>query len=231
MLTLQVAQKGPAHHPNTDIGNIRINHVGNALSAYIDAAFATKPSAWDRYVGGDDDALTTDQKRGAFIFFGKGRCAVCHSGPHFSDFQFHSLAIPQNRVGKHARNVDYGRASATSRGQDRFKFRTPPLCNVALSTPYGHNGVFASISAIVEHHLNPIPKLCAAQQTEPAEAAHVGRVLASRSNMLAEMGLLGSRDVDLLVSFLTALSSPTQMSDALAIPASVPSGNQSFFRR
>ena len=107
-------------YPSVALEQIQIRHIGNALSAYIGAAFATKRAPWDHYIAGDQKAITEDQKRGAIVFYGKGRCAVCHSGTHFTDFKFHGLAIPQLRVGKHTRNIDYGRAAATSRPEDRL---------------------------------------------------------------------------------------------------------------
>lgn len=87
----------------------------------------------------DRRAMTPTQKQGALVFFGKGRCAVCQSGQEFSDFGFHSLAVPQLSVAKHGAFVDYGRANATSRGVDRYKFRTAPLRNVRQTGPWGHN--------------------------------------------------------------------------------------------
>jgi cytochrome c peroxidase len=98
-----------AAYPGVGLAKMKITHVGNALSAYIAAAFELSEAPWDRYVKGDTSALTADQKKGAILFFGKGRCAVCHSGAQFSDFRFHALAVPQHRVGKHTRSTDYGR--------------------------------------------------------------------------------------------------------------------------
>ena len=220
-----------AAYPDVPPKDFRIHHIGNALSAYIATAFELQAAPWDRYVKGDLDALTTAQKRGAIIFFGKGRCAVCHSGPQFSDFRFHGLAIPQLRVGKHASHIDYGRAAATSRGEDRFAFRTPPLRNVSNTPPWGHNGVFTSLESVIEHHVNPVPALYRAQQQFPEEAAHAGRLLGFRSSILAEIAPLSKQDIGLLVQFLNALSSPTMMSDAVAIPKDVPSGDKQFLRR
>lgn len=218
-------------YPDISLAGVRIQHVGNALSAYIATAFELSPAAWDRYVMGDTSALTPAQKKGAVLFFGKGRCAVCHNGTQFSDFRFHALAVPQYRVGKHARHTDYGRAAATSRGEDRFAFRTPPLRNVADTAPWGHNGIFTSLASVIEHHVNPVPALYAAQMQSPDEAAHAGQLLGFRSPILAEMSPLSKKDIDLLIQFLASLSSPTVMSDDVALPADVPSGKREFIRR
>src|SRR5262249_31258198 len=54
----------------------------------------------DRFARGIPGALTTEQKKGALIFFGKGRCVECHavageSNEMFSDFQQHVIGVPQ----------------------------------------------------------------------------------------------------------------------------------------
>jgi cytochrome c peroxidase len=218
-------------YPGTALNEFRIHHVGNALAAYIGAAFELKPAPWDWYVAGATSALTAEQKQGAFIFFGKGRCVVCHSGTQFSDFRFHGLAVPQMRVGKHNRYIDYGRASATSRGEDRFAFRTPPLRNVTETFPWGHNGIFSSLDAVIGHHVNPVPMLYKAQQEDSEEAANAGRLLGFRSPILAEMAPLSKAEIGLLVKFLKALTSETVMPDSEALPATVPSGDRSFVRK
>jgi cytochrome c peroxidase len=213
-------------YPNTI--NYDITHIGNALSAYISVAFETQSSAWDEYLQGDDTAISSDQKQGAMIFFGKGRCAVCHAGTQFSDFKYHGLAVPQLSVGKHGGYLDYGRAKATGRADDRFLFRTPPLRNVTRTGPWGHNGIFTTVEDAVEHHFNPVPLLYLAQQNRPREAEQAGRLLAFRSDTLAHIYPVSREDVKLLVSFLSSLESNTVMADEQALPSSVPSGMNQF---
>src|SRR5690606_877005 len=167
-------------------------------------------------------------KQGAFIFFGRGRCAVCHTGTQFSDFNYHGLAVPQLDVGKHGGYLDYGRAKATGRAVDRFSFRTPPLRNVTKTGPWGHNVIFTSLEQAIEHHYNPVPLLYRAQQGRPREAQLSGRLLRYRSSTLAEMYPITQEDVGLLISFLKSLESDTVMTTEQALPASVPSGMNQF---
>lgn len=218
-------------YPGATVEAIRIAHVGNALAAYIGAAFELQPAPWDQYVAGNLRSISAEEKRGALLFYGKGRCAVCHSGTQFSDFDFHGLAVPQLSVGKHGAFLDYGRAGATSRGVDRFKFRTPPLRNVSETGPWGHNGVFMNLSQVIEHHFNPVPALHKAQQSHPETSQHSGRLLSQRSPLLGEMSPLSASEVRELVAFLKALRSPTVMSDELALPKSIPSGDNQFIVR
>lgn len=213
-------------YPNDD--QYDITHIGNSLSEYIDYAFRTKASDFDKYVAGDNDALTSRQKSGAMVFYGKGRCAVCHSGQYFTDFQFHSLSIPQLGVGKNGPFLDYGRANATGISKDRFLFRTPSLRNVSKTGPWGHNGAFISLKEAIVHHFNPIPLLYMAQKENPGEARVSSLLLQNRSPILAEIFPVNERDVNNLIYFLEALSSSYQVKDNVAIPKQVPSMKNNF---
>jgi len=77
------------------IQEFELSDVGNALASFIAKDINCHPSTWQKYLSGDKTALTNDQKKGALLFFGKGRCAYCHSGNLFSDFKYHSIATPQ----------------------------------------------------------------------------------------------------------------------------------------
>ncbi len=220
-----------AAYPQKEIAELNVTDIGNALAAYIGFAFELKSAPWDDYVRGDTDALSISQKRGALLFFGKGRCVVCHNGEQFSDFGFHGLAIPQLEIGKHGAYQDYGRAGATSLPEDRFKFRTPPLRNVVQTGPWGHNGVFATLEGAIEHHINPVPLLYKAQMQFPNEAQNAGRLIAARSPLLAEIGQLTIDEIALLTEFLKSINSETVVSDELALPSRVPSGDNQFIRR
>ena len=49
-----------------------------------EATLVSDQTPFDRYMDGDDRALTTEQERGMKVFYGKGNCAGCHAGPEFS---------------------------------------------------------------------------------------------------------------------------------------------------
>ena len=58
---------------------------------------------------------------------------------------------------------DVGRMGETDRVEDAYRFRTPMLRNVALTAPYGHNGAFPTLEAIIRHHVDPEASLRAWQ--------------------------------------------------------------------
>lgn len=139
-----------AKFDSAGIENPTLVEAGNALAAFI-AKKNTPciPSPWEKYLSGDTFAISDRQKTGAITFFGKGRCAACHSGALFSDFKFHSLGLPQGNIGPYMHGQDTGRAMVTYALEDRFQFRTPPLIRVSKTGPYGHNGEFSSLKDIV----------------------------------------------------------------------------------
>ncbi|OZG69799.1 cytochrome C peroxidase [Hahella sp. CCB-MM4] len=118
-------------------------------------------SAWQRYLQGDQNALSDEQKRGAILFFtrasdGGAGCGACHNGPTFSDGRHHTVAFPQFGPGKgDGQNDDFGRERVTGDPDDRYRYRTPSLLNVALTAPYGHGGAYQTLEQVVRHYIAP----------------------------------------------------------------------------
>jgi cytochrome c peroxidase len=112
------------------------------------------------------NALTAEQKKGGLLFFGAAKCVECHqvSGPSnemFSDFTDHVIGVPQitPQTGNvtfdgPARNEDFGLEQVTGAADDRYKFRTSPIRNVALQPAFFHNGAFTRLEDAVRHHLD-----------------------------------------------------------------------------
>jgi cytochrome c peroxidase len=66
---------------------------GKAIAAY-ERLLVSRNAPWDRFVAGDDDAISQDAIRGYKLFVGKAYCINCHSGPFFSDNKMHSIKVP-----------------------------------------------------------------------------------------------------------------------------------------
>ena len=141
---------------------LHITDIAQALTAFITFEFRSTDSPFDAFLAGDDNALTNDQLRGMALFHGKAGCAVCHSGPFQTDHRFHAIAVPQIGPGKThgpAGIADHGRGAITGAPQDRYRFRTPSLRNVALTAPYGHSGAYRDLEDMIRHHLDPATAL------------------------------------------------------------------------
>lgn len=98
--------------------------------------------------------LTETEKRGLQLFVTEhdperglrgADCFHCHGGMLFTDHQFHDNGLDLDKA-------DTGRMAVTGNEQDRGKFKTPSLRNVALRAPYMHDGRFATLEEVVEHY-------------------------------------------------------------------------------
>ncbi|MEC3863143.1 cytochrome c peroxidase [Mesobacterium sp. TK19101] len=220
---------------------VTIVEIANALAAFIGTEWRNHDSPFDAYLAGDTAALTSQEKQGMMVFYGKGNCAACHSGPLLSDHDFHALALPQFGPGKIRRfdlqPRDVGRMGESDDLADAYRFRTPMLRNVALTAPYGHNGAYPTLDGIVRHHADPLAALTA---WDPALAdlpkadwlAPVDFIVMQDSREMQRLSQttditrlpLSERDVADLVSFLKALTGQTATKRPLGRPATVPSG-------
>ena len=124
----------------------------------------------DRFARGDRKAMTTPEKEGALLFFGKAGCVQCHSvsgqsNEMFSDFQMHVIGVPQIApfFGVGHGNVifdglgqdeDFGLEQVTGNPADRYKFRSTPLRNASLQAAFFHNGAFRRLEDAIRHHLD-----------------------------------------------------------------------------
>jgi cytochrome c peroxidase len=77
----------------------------------------------------------------------QAKCASCHAEPLFTDFSFRNTGLPLNTSLK-----DMGRMRITGKREDSLKFKVPSLRNIALTAPYGHDGRFFSIGAVIDHY-------------------------------------------------------------------------------
>ena len=125
--------------------DVTLDHIANAVAAF-ERTVITTDSPFDRYVRGDDQALTALEKQGLEIFNGKGHCTACHWGGNFSDGRFHNLAVTPTDLAK----PDVGRFEITKDQADMGKFKSPTVRDVSLRAPYMHNGSEKTLEEVVE---------------------------------------------------------------------------------
>ena len=206
--------------------------------------FATAPI--DRFARGQKNAMTDDEKRGALVFFGEGKCVTCHatrgrSNEMFSDFENHVAGIPQLAppFGEGTSNLvydgpgedeDFGAMQISGDPADKYRFRTGPLRNIGLAPAFFHNGAFARLEDAIRFHIDPM------QPYNPARAG-IDRDLRLRMGPRVDESLLHPlfrnggielteaqiRDVTQFVE--TGLLDPRAKRESLCrlIPKSVPS--------
>ena len=99
---------------------------------------------FDKWVAGDEQAVSEAAKRGFVLFNGKANCAVCHSGWRMSDDGFHDIGLP---------GADRGRAAvAPGIVQLEHAFKTPTLRNINQRAPYMHDGSMPTLAAVIDHY-------------------------------------------------------------------------------
>lgn len=188
------------------VSDVSLVLIGNALAEFIRRDFTCTNSPWEDFLSGDTAALTDQQKKGAILFFGKARCASCHTPPLFSDFRYYNLAVPQGAFGPHSRARDLGRAGVTNQAKDRYHFRTPPLLRVGETAPYGHNGAFGNLRAILLHHANPVLSIANGSiKLHEKDELSYGKILALISDKLSYIEITENSEISALEQFLLAL--------------------------
>jgi len=123
---------------------ITLDQVAQAIAAY-ERTVVTTDSPFDRYVRGDQTALTCVEKKGLEIFNGKGHCTACHWGGYFSDGRFHNLGVAPAP----GANPDEGRYAVTKNPADMGAFKTPTVRDAAKRAPFMHNGTEKDLMAVI----------------------------------------------------------------------------------
>lgn len=159
--------------------------------ATFERTIVTGDTPFDKWVRGDDKALSDSAKRGFSLFTGEARCASCHSGWNFTDDKFHDIGLATD---------DQGRAGVTQSTGDEYAFKTPGLREIAARAPYMHKGQYATMEAVIAHY------------------ASGGVERSSRSPLIKPLQL-SQQDVADLVSFLRSLSSPQATQSMPNLPA------------
>lgn len=158
--------------------DVAFTNLGKAIAAY-ERRVVRVEAPFDRYVAGDEAAISEAAVRGLAIFTGPGNCTLCHSGPELSDREFHNLALgPRDWLPDEA---DYGRYAGIPKlrespfngagaysddpvaGAEKVdhialtdeqigQHKTPSLRNVALTAPYMHGGHFADLGEVLHFY-------------------------------------------------------------------------------
>jgi cytochrome c peroxidase len=228
-------------------GPIDFDHFGKAIAEFeFTLVFANAPL--DRYARGEPHALSTSQKQGALLFFGKAGCVQCHqvadrSNEMFSDFKQHVIGVPQVApllsnvtFDGPGQNEDFGLEQVTGDPNDRYMFRTAPLRNAALMPAFMHNGAFVRLEDAIRHHLDPYTsgRSYSPYKLEPdlqGPPGPIEPVLARLDPLLQTPIILSEEEFAQLVDFVrNALLDPRALPSHLKtlVPKSVPSGQPSL---
>lgn len=169
--------------------DITRRNVELALATY-ERSIVSGEAPFDRWIKGDETAISEAAKRGFDLFNGKGRCSSCHSGWTFTDGSFHDIGT--------ARNDDLGRGRFFPTSiKLRHAFKTPTLRDVARRAPYMHDGSIATLEAVIDLY----------------DRGGIERP--SRSELISPLGLSKDEKAN-IIAFLHTLN---EASNPVALPA------------
>jgi cytochrome c peroxidase len=203
---------------------VTMTEVTQAIAAF-ERTIVSGNSAFDRWLfAKEEDALTTEQKRGFNLFINEGRCVSCHlieqTQALFTDNRFHNIGVGINTIQKDVpkladkfleakfnasevdvevltdkRTSELGRFAVSTDFDDLGAFKTPTLRNVAVTAPYMHDGSIETLREVVVHYNNG----GVTNATDPLNDFLSGGI---RPLNLTE------EQIDDLVAFMEALTSP-----------------------
>ncbi len=206
------------------------DYIANAIAEFERSpVFNRFSSKYDFYLFGKA-TFTVQERRGLVVFEGKGNCASCHPNrpikstpPLFTDFSYDNIGVPKNaessfytmptKFNPDGENfVDFGLGEQLKIFKDNGKFKVPTLRNVALTSPYTHNGYFTKLQNVIAFYNNrKTTRHCVDSLTNETEslAKKCWAIPEVAQNVnFDEMGnlKLSQRDIDDLVAFLETLT-------------------------
>ena len=121
---------------------VTYDNLGKAIGAFERKLIT--PSRWDKYLKGDQAALTAEEKAGFQTLVASG-CQTCHAGSLVGGSMFQKIGV----VKPWPDTSDEGRSKVTKNEADKFMFKVPSLRNVEKTAPYFHDGKIATLKEAI----------------------------------------------------------------------------------
>lgn len=116
--------------------------IAQAIASFERTIVSTE-APFDRWIKGDENAISSAAKRGFELFNGKAHCSTCHAGFNFTDDGFHNIGL---------KSKDPGRFGVVPVGITKGAFKTPTLRNISKTAPYMHNGAYDTLKEVIDHY-------------------------------------------------------------------------------
>lgn len=183
---------------------ISFDIIADSIDHFIRQSFPIKNTKFYDFLS-DNGSLSETEVSGGLLFYGKGKCASCHSGPYFSDFNYHVIPTLQVGYGKNGFGVDYGRFNVTHVYDDVYAFKTPPLYDVANTFPYMHSGSLYTLKEAIQVHFDPLFQLNTSKLDDMERVEFYRKVRAAGPDVM-KIPFLSKVEIQQLVEFLETLS-------------------------
>lgn len=125
-------------------GGVTVENIVLAIAEF-EKTLITPNSPFDRYLSGDQNAISAQAKKGYEDFKANG-CISCHQGQNIGGNMFQKIGIFE----EYPNQEDLGRYEITKREADKMVFKVPSLRNIAKTTPYFHDGSIPTLDACVQ---------------------------------------------------------------------------------
>lgn len=116
---------------------VTFDNMAHAIEVF-EATLLTPDSPFDKYLRGDENALSAQEKSGLDKFISKG-CVACHGGINMGGTGYYKFGVMEKPISEILAG-DTGRFKVTSLEKDQYFFKSPSLRNIALTPPYFHSG-------------------------------------------------------------------------------------------
>jgi cytochrome c peroxidase len=138
--------------------SIQPKHITNALASY-ERSLMSFDSRFDKYMRGDKTMLNASEMKGFNLFLGKAKCGICHFTPlfngtvppNFTNTESEVIGIPATAQNTKL-DKDLGRYTHYKFDVWKYAFKTPTLRNIALTSPYMHNGVYKTLEEVIDFY-------------------------------------------------------------------------------
>jgi len=181
---------------------ITVKNLAKAIAVF-ERTLVTNNSRFDRYIAGEESAMSLAEKDG-FETFKRVGCVKCHVGAMFTDYKMHVLGLEENEKLK----------VADSGFQAQFAFRTPTLRNLRFTAPYMHNGKKKDLLAVMEFYKD----VSFGKSKNPNVADH-------QLDSLVKKITIKVKDMRPIISFLNTLNQDDFDKEIMeAVPSGLPVG-------
>ena len=121
---------------------IKKENIAKAIATY-ERTIISGIAPFDKWVAGEEDAISKEAQLGFKLFNTKAKCSTCHSGWNFTDDSFHDIGL---------KSTDIGRGKIANIASLNHAFKTPGLRDIVQRAPYMHDGSLATLKDVVNHY-------------------------------------------------------------------------------
>lgn len=144
-----------------------VNRYSNTTAALAIAAYErtliTNQSPFQLWLKGEEQVMTVPEIEGALLFFGKGGCNSCHTGPALNRDAFYAMGMGELKgegtyKTRGVKSERLGRGGFTKAKDDMYKFKVPQLYNLSDANHFGHGATFNNVNEVISYINKAIPQ-------------------------------------------------------------------------